>query len=59
MLVINEHDRQLIVLQLLGEFSMEDVNDLEEELRDDKPAPEDTPNNGKTTVTILDDKDAI
>ena len=58
-LVINEHDRQLIVLQLLGEFSMEDVNDIEEELRDDKPAPEDTPNNGKTTVTILDDKDAI
>lgn len=59
MLVINEHDRQLIVLQLLGEFSMEDVNDLEEELRDDKPVPEAAPNNGKTTVTILDDKDAI
>lgn len=37
-LVINEHERQLIVIQLLGEFSMEDVNDIEEELRDDTPA---------------------
>ena len=38
---------------------MEDVKDIEDELRDDKPAPEAAPNNGKTTVTILDDKDAI
>ncbi len=38
-LVINEHDRHLIVLQLLGEFSMEDVNEIEEELSDDKPQP--------------------
>ncbi len=35
-LVINEHERQLIVLQLLGEFSMEDVNEIEDELKDDK-----------------------
>lgn len=58
-LVVNEHDRQLIVIQLLGEFSMEDVEDIKDELRDDEPAPEDTLKNGKTTVTILDDKDAI
>ncbi len=58
-LLVNEHDRQIIVIQLLGEFSMEDVKDIEDELRDDKPAPEAAPNNGKTTVTILDDKDAI
>jgi hypothetical protein len=35
-LIINEHDRQLTIFQLLGEFSMEDVNDIEEELNDDK-----------------------
>lgn len=35
-LVINEHDRQLIVIQLLGDFSMEDVNEIEEELSDDE-----------------------
>ena len=35
-LLINEHDRQLTLFQLLGEFSMEDVNDIEEELNDDK-----------------------
>ena len=57
--VVNEHDRQLIVLQFLGNFTMDDINDIEEEMRDDKSAPEDAPNNGKTTVTILDDKDAI
>lgn len=34
-LVINEHDRQLIVIQLLGEFSMEDVNDIKDEFTDD------------------------
>ena len=34
-LLINEHDRQLTLFQLLGEFSMEDVNDIEEELNDD------------------------
>ena len=34
-LFINEHDRQLTLFQLLGEFSMEDVNDIEEELNDD------------------------
>lgn len=34
-LVINEHDRQLIVIQLLGEFSMEDVDDIKDELTDD------------------------
>jgi hypothetical protein len=55
--IINQHDRQLIVLQFLGQFSMDDINDIEEELRDDEPAT--TPNNGKTTVTILDDEDAI
>lgn len=33
--VINEHDRQLIVLQFLGEFTMDDINDIEEEMRDD------------------------
>jgi len=38
---------------------MEDVKDIEDELRDDKPAPEAAPNNGKTTITILDYKDAI
>ena len=54
-LLVNEHDRQIIVIQLLGEFSMEDVKDIEDELRDDKPAPEAAPNNGKTTVTVLDD----
>ncbi len=36
-LVINEHDRQLMVFQLLGEFSMEDVNDLEDEFSNDEP----------------------
>ncbi len=35
-LLINEHDRQLTLFQLLGEFSMEDVNDIEEELNDNK-----------------------
>ena len=34
-LLINEHDRQLTLFQLLGEFIMEDVNDIEEELNDD------------------------
>ena len=53
--VVNEHDRQLIVLQFLGNFTMDDINDIEEEMRDDKSAREDAPNNGKTTVTILDD----
>ncbi|MBR5087191.1 MAG: DUF4252 domain-containing protein [Muribaculaceae bacterium] len=52
-LVINEHDRQVIVIQLLGEFSMEDVNDLEDEFNND------TPNQGKTSVTILDDDEAL
>ena len=52
-LVINEHDRQVIVIQLLGEFSMEDVNDLEDEFNND------TPNQGKTGVTILDDDEAL
>ena len=33
--VINEHDRQLIVLQFLGEFTMDEINDIEEEMRDD------------------------
>jgi len=58
-LVVNEHDRQIIVIQLLGEFSMEDVKDIEDELREDKPSPDPTPNNGKATVTILDDDEAI
>ncbi len=44
-LVINEHDRQIIVIQLLGEFSMEDVRDIEDELRDES----------STTVTPLDE----
>lgn len=57
--IINEHDRQLILLQFVGQFSMDDVNDIEEEMRDDKPASEPAPNNGKTTVTILDEKDAL
>lgn len=35
-LLINEHDRQLTLFQLLGEFSLEDVNDIEEELNNDK-----------------------
>ncbi|MBR5639065.1 MAG: DUF4252 domain-containing protein [Muribaculaceae bacterium] len=35
-LLINEHDRQLTLFQLLGEFSLDDVNDIEEELNDDK-----------------------
>ena len=35
-LLINEHDRQLTLFQLLGEFSIEDVNDIEEELNDNK-----------------------
>ena len=35
------------------------VNEHDRQLIDDKSAPEDAPNNGKTTVTILDDKDAI
>ncbi len=43
-LVVNEHDRQLIVIQLLGEFSMEDVEDIKDELRDDEP---------ETTVTSI------
>ncbi len=34
-LLINEHDRQLTLFQLLGEFSLEDINDIEEELKDD------------------------
>lgn len=51
--VINEHDRQLIVLQFQGQFSMEDINDIEEEMRDDAPT------DGKTSVTILDDKEGI
>jgi len=51
-LVVNEHDRQIIVLQLLGDFSMEDVNDIEEELRDDTPTP------SESTVTVIED-DAI
>ncbi|MBO4723049.1 MAG: hypothetical protein J5629_08995 [Muribaculaceae bacterium] len=41
MLLINEHDRQLTLFQLLGEFSMEDVNDIEEELNDDKAINDD------------------
>lgn len=44
-LVINEHDRQIIVIQLLGEFCMEDVRDIEDELRDES----------STTVTPLDE----
>ena len=40
-LLINEHDRQLTLFQLLGEFSMEDVNDIEEELNDDKAINDD------------------
>ena len=51
--VINEHDRQIIVIQLLGEFSMEDVNDIEEEFNNE------TPNQGKTSVTILDDEEGL
>ena len=51
--IINEQDRQLIVLQFTGEFSMDDINDIEEEMRDD------TPSSGKTTVTILDDDEAL
>lgn len=35
-LLINEHDRQLTLLQLIGEFSIDDINDIEEELQDDK-----------------------
>lgn len=34
-LLINERDRQLTIFQLLGEFSLEDINDIEEELNDD------------------------
>ncbi|MBR5030658.1 MAG: DUF4252 domain-containing protein [Muribaculaceae bacterium] len=51
--IINEQDRQLILLQFTGEFSMDDINDIEEEMRDD------TPSSGKTTVTILDDDEAL
>ena len=40
-LLINEHDRQLTLFQLLGEFSMEDVNDIEDELNDDKAINDD------------------
>ncbi len=35
-LLVNEHDRQLTLFQLLGEFSMEDVNNIEEEFNNDK-----------------------
>lgn len=38
-LLVNENDRQLIVVQFVGEFSMEDINDIEEELRDDSAVP--------------------
>ena len=51
--IINEQDRQLILLQFTGEFSMDDINDIEEEMRDD------TPSSGKTTATILDDDEAL
>ena len=40
-LLINEHDRQLTLFQLLGDFSIEDVNDIEEELNDDKTQNDD------------------
>lgn len=40
-LIINEHDRQLTLFQLLGEFSLEDVNDIEEELNDNKNQDDD------------------
>jgi len=48
-LVVNEHDRQLIVIQLLGEFTMEDVNEIEDELKDDSPS--------QSEITPLDDYD--
>ena len=51
-LVINEHDRQLIVAQLIGEISMDDINDIEDELKDDKVEEVDS---GNTTVTIIED----
>lgn len=34
-LLINTHDRQLTIFQLLGEFSMDDVNDIKDEINDD------------------------
>ena len=34
-LLINTQDRQLTVFQLKGHFSMEDINDIEEELNDE------------------------
>lgn len=34
-LLINTHDRQLTLFQLLGEFSMDDVNDIQDELNND------------------------
>lgn len=37
-LVVNEHDRQIIVIQLLGEFCMEDVRDIEDEFSEDEPS---------------------
>lgn len=46
-LLINEHDRQLTILQLVGEFSMDDIEDIEEELNDDK-----TQNNNEDLIII-------
>ncbi len=40
-LLINEHDRQLTLFQLLGNFSIDDINDIEEELNDDKTQNDD------------------
>ncbi|MBR5118078.1 MAG: DUF4252 domain-containing protein [Muribaculaceae bacterium] len=40
-LLINEHDRQLTLFQLIGDFSMEDINDIEDELNDDKTQNDD------------------
>lgn len=57
--VINEHDRQLIVLQFLGEFTMDDINDIEEELSDDAPNQAPASGTGKSSVTILNDNDSI
>ena len=47
-LVVNEHDRQLIILKIDGDFSKNDIDDLEDELSDD------TPSEG-TEVIILDE----
>ncbi len=58
-LVINENDRQLIVLQFLGDFTMDDINDIKDELRDDSSTPSPGPTSGNTTITATDDYETI